>query len=437
MSGKKVEAYVHAFLYVLGIVVLGYFLPRTSTTPLFLIYGGCFILYWRIYRLSSFTFDWKKGLVLALLLRLVLFASTPSWSEDYARFLWDGHMLRQGANPYAETPVEVMEQIGVDANPLMEELYARMNSPHYHSVYPPSNQFVFVLAASLGSGGILSGVLVIRSVLLLFELLTFYVFYLLLRVFRQSVHKLLLYALNPLVIMEITGNLHFEGMLLLLILAGIFFMHKKQWGAAGGYLAGAAAVKLSPLMLLPAFLKGIPGEAFWRFIALVVLILLLGLGPLTYAWSGFTESLNLYSNTFEFNASIYYLLRQVGYWFVGYNTIAVLGPVLKVLTLLLIVFISFRNKNHNMRSFLDTLLSVYWVYFLLNTVVHPWYIIPALGISVLTAKRSFIIWSLLIVLSYQTYQFQPYSESTWLLFLEYGLLALVLWKESHKPLGAG
>src|SRR5690606_18126252 len=87
-------------------------------------------------------------------------------------------------------------------------------------------------------------------------------------------------------------------------------------------------------------------------------------------------------------------------------------------------------KNKDSRSLLETLLTVYWIYFLLNTVVHPWYIIPAIGISVLTEKRAFIVWSLLMVLSYQAYQHQSYEESTWYLFLEYGLLAWVLWKES-------
>lgn len=435
MNWRAVEGYGYAFLYGSGIAVLGHLLPRTATIPLFILYGACFALYWRLYQLSSTRINWKKLLLLAVILRLVLFASLPSWSEDYARFLWDGHLLRQGLNPYAETPADLLALPGFDIHPLMKELYELMNSPHYHSVYPPSNQLVFVLAASLGSSGILSGVLVIRSVLLLFELFTFYVFFLLLRTLQQPVHKLLLYALNPLVIMEITGNLHFEGMMLTMILASIYFMQKLQVGPAGGYLAGAVAIKLSPLMLFPAFLRSILSEPFWRFMVTAAGVLLVGLGPLWYAWSGFSESLGFYTSTFEFNASIYYLLRQLGYWITGYNTIGILGPLLKVVTLALIVFISLRNKKRDTQSLLETLLLVYWIYFLLNTVVHPWYIIPAIGISVLTEKRAFILWSLLIVLSYQAYQHQPYQESTSFLFLEYGILAMVLWKEKGLKSG--
>lgn len=436
MSYGKVEVYLYAFLYLLGIILLGYFLPRTSTIPLFLVYGGCFIIYWRLFRLSPDGFDWKEALVLALLLRLVLLPSTPSWSEDYARFLWDGHLVVKGVNPYSHTPTDAREQLQLPSNSSMEELYALMNSPDYHSVYPPSNQLVFWMAASLSQGEILSGVVVIRIVLLIFEMLAIYFIYVLLRLFQQPARNLVLYALNPLVIMELIGNLHFEGMMLTMILGGIYFVEKKRWAASGAFLAGATAVKLSPLMLFPAFLKRVPGKAIWKFGLAAGLVVLFALGPLFYAWTGFSQSLNLYNNTFEFNASIYYLLRWLGYWINGYNTIGILGPVLKILTLLLIVFVSLRNKNRDTQSLLETLLTVYWIYLLLNTVVHPWYIIPAIGISVLTEKRAFVVWSLLIVLSYQAYQHQPYKESTWYLFLEYGILGWVLWMESNLKSGA-
>lgn len=429
MSLAKVEACLYALLYLLGTVILSYFLPRTSTTLLFLVYAGCFVLYWRLYQLSSTGIDWKKILVLALLLRVVLFASTPSWSEDYARFLWDGHLVSKGLNPYTYTPAEMLEQSEWAFDPFMEELYSLMNSPNYHSVYPPSNQLVFGTAAFLSPEGILSGILVIRIVLFVFEMLAFYLIYLLLRLFQQPSHKLLLYALNPLVIMEVIGNLHFEGMMLTMILSGIYFFKKNRFSSSGAALALAVGIKLSPLMLLPAFLKRVPKKASLRFIGVVGLVVLLSLWPLFHAWPGFSQSLNLYSNTFEFNASIYYLLRQLGYWHVGYNTIGILGPLLKVVTLVLILFVSFRNKSKDAQSLLETLLLVYLIYFLLNTVVHPWYIIPALGISVLTEKRGFILWSFLIVLSYHAYQHQPYGESAWYLFLEYGILGWVLWKE--------
>src|SRR5690606_6143025 len=108
-------------------------------------------------------------------------------------------------------------------------------------------------------------------------------------------HKLLLYALNPLVIMEISGNLHFEGMMLAMILAGIYFLEKSKFSVSGGFLAAAVAVKLSPILLLPAFLKRIPKMAVIGFLLAGAVILLITLGPLIgSALSGFSKSISLY-----------------------------------------------------------------------------------------------------------------------------------------------
>lgn len=434
MNSKITATFCYSLFFLLGIVFLGYYIPRTSFALSLVVFTGCFLLYWRLYNLADFTINWKYLVVLAVVLRLVLLFSLPQWSEDYVRFLWDGQLVAEGHNPYTLTPTEALEQLDLHSAALMERLFPLLNSPDYHSVYPPTNQLVFVAASLLGEGNILHGVIAIRLFLLAFEMLAFYLIFLLLRLFRQPDKKLLLYALNPLVIMEITGNLHFEGMMLTMILAGIYFLFRKKFAFSGGFLAAAVAVKLSPLLLFPAFLKNLSKKAQRSFLFAGAFVLLVTLGPLVpIALPGFVESLSLYGDTFEFNASVYYLLRQLGYWMVGYNLIEYLGPLLKIMTLLLILRFSFCSKRGDAQSLLETLLLVYWVYFLLNTVVHPWYLIPAIGISVLTPKRAFLLWSFLIMLSYHAYQSQPFAESAWMLVLQYFGVGIALWKDGfHK-----
>lgn len=435
MTLSKVEAYGYAALYAVGIVTLGYLLPRTATIPLFLVFGGCFILFWRLYQLSVKGVDWKLLLFLAILLRLVLLFSIPPWSEDYARFLWDGHLVSKGLNPYVHTPEEMLAAFPTEA--WMNDLYQVMNSPQYHSVYPPVNQLLFALAAAVSKGDLLVGVVVIRLALIFFELLTFYLIYQLLRHYRQPVEKILLYALNPLVIMEIAGNLHFEGIMLSLLLAAIYYWVSNRSAASGASLAAATAIKLSPLMLFPAFLHHVRKRAWWQFVIAAGVVLVCCLAPLAYAGPGYFQSLGLYSDIFEFNASVYYLIRQFGYWTVGYNTIAIWGPALKLLAVVLILIASFWKHSSRPDGLLERLLVIYWIYFLLNTVVHPWYIIPALGISLFTERKGFIIWSLTIILSYHAYGHSPYLESGWFLWLEYGAVAFALWKDyiahRHQP----
>lgn len=432
MNIKRAEACFYSFLFVLGILFLGYYIPRTSFNLILVVYSGCFILYWRLYRISSSGTDWKRLLYLAVMLRLVLLFSIPSWSEDYVRFLWDGQLVAEGNNPYALSPAAAREQGLMRDEASAGRLFPLLNSPDYHSVYPPSNQTVFALAAYLSKGNLLQGVIIIRLVLFVFEMFAFYLIFLLLLQSGQPPQKLLLYGLNPLVIMEITGNLHFEGMMLTMILASIYWLAKSRYAYSGVFLAAAVGVKLNPVILFPAFFRRIPKKAVLLFSFAALFILLITLAPLFWSASpGFWQSISLYGNVFEFNASVYYLLRQMGFWVKGYNTIEILGPVLKGLTLILILAMSFGHKEKSIQSFLERLLLIYWTYFLLNTVVHPWYVVPAIGISVLTEKKAFILWSFLIILSYNAYRSDPYSESTWLLFLQYFWVGIALWKDGY------
>src|SRR5690606_24770351 len=140
----------------------------------FAVFSVCFIFYWKIYLISSLRESWWDLLVLAIVLRLVLLFSIPQWSDDYARFLWDGQLVIEGVNPYTHTPTEVLEQWPLTNADLMERLFPLFNSPDYHSVYPPSNQLVFAFAAYLSKGNVLSGVMMIRLILFVFEMLAFY-----------------------------------------------------------------------------------------------------------------------------------------------------------------------------------------------------------------------------------------------------------------------
>jgi hypothetical protein len=65
---------------------------------------------------------------------------------------------------------------------------------------------------------------------------------------------------------------------------------------------------------------------------------------------------------------------------------------------------------------------MYLVFLLLQTTVHPWYLIPALGLSIFTANKIFIAWSGLVFLSYHAYMGQDYNEHIWVVFTEYTLL---------------
>ena len=59
------------------------------------------------------------------------------------------------------------------------------------------------------------------------------------------------YFLNPLVIIELTGNLHFEGVMLFFFVCALYLISKKKWLLATPFYAASIMVKLVPILFLP------------------------------------------------------------------------------------------------------------------------------------------------------------------------------------------
>lgn len=74
-----------------------------------------------------------------------------------------------GISPFAFTPDELVKTMPQVFTP---SLYAKLNSPHFHSVYPPVAQLVYAIAAGLGQGDIWYSTLVLRFVSIVFDLAT-------------------------------------------------------------------------------------------------------------------------------------------------------------------------------------------------------------------------------------------------------------------------
>jgi hypothetical protein len=65
--------------------------------------------------------------------------------------------------------------------------------------------------------------------------------------------------------------------------------------------------------------------------------------------------------------------------------------------------------------------------------VHPWYLSTLIILSIFTKYRFPIIWSFVIVLSYQAYANSPWKEDLWLIGLEYFIVFLFLcWELIYK-----
>lgn len=417
------------YFLILSITGISFFLaqvPREEFGLTFLLFTLAFAGMLGLFFLSGEKISCRKTLLAGLLLRFAVFWFVPNWSDDFVRFLWDGELLKSGQNPYTLTPREWQEANVNPDNAYGNQLFENLNSPDYYSVYPPLNQAIFWLGAKASMGFVWNGYYAIRLILLLGEIGVFLLLWKLLAAFQLPQKQIFWYWLNPLVIMEITGNLHFEGLVLLFLLASLLAIQKQKMGLSGGFWGLAIGMKLLPMMLGPAFLafsKTRKSLGFWAGTALAFFICFTPL-LIDNSWVNFFQSLQLYQGKFEFNASVYYLVREIGFWVEGYNVIGFVIPYFSASTVMLIAYFSWKRQPKSLPELMDLVVLIYLVYLMLQPVVHPWYILPALGLSVLRGKVTFLLWSFGVVFSYQAYGNANFQEKFLFLMLEYSLVAV-------------
>ncbi|MCT4579814.1 MAG: glycosyltransferase 87 family protein [Flavobacteriales bacterium] len=433
-------------IFSLLVVYLGYAVTRDMEWALIGCFGGLFILYglWFIPAIKTRLFEnkWsvKQMLLIAIGLRGLLFFTTPNLSDDYFRFVWDGNMIVNGTNPFEYQPNAFVFQDTENHHYLKEKVLegatktfpGGMNSKDYYSVYPPFNQLVFTVSSWLAGNDLQLNIYFLRFFILLFEVGALYLFVALLKLFELPEDQVFLYAFNPLVIIELTQNIHFEGVTIFWVLFAVYQLLKNRTLLAGVVYALAVTTKLVPLLFLPLFLLKIPFKklvVFYTTIGVAVVLLFvpfLGIDLL----ETFGSSIRLYFKTFEFNASLYYVLREIGYWNVGYNTIHVIGkytPMVVLGSVLLLIALNIRKKK-----IVQVFKLIVWallIYYSLASIVHPWYAIYLLAFAVFTNYRFPIVWSGAIILSYTAYrEIGEVNEIPWLVLLEYLLvLVAVIW----------
>lgn len=401
-------------------IILGNFTNRSDFSQLFVLFSFTFASYiWLVRQPISF----KIGLLATVAFRLLLFFDWPALSDDFFRFIWDGSLVVNGLNPYLTLPSQILPEVAHIPN-LNTTLYHQLNSPHYFTVYPPVCQFIFGLSTWISSGNNWVAVVVMRSILFAAELGNIYLMVKLLNNYRKPVNLVFWYGLNPLVIVELTGNLHFEALMLFFTLLSLYLFTQHKTTQAGVALALAIGVKLLPLLFLPFLFLKLNLNKWFSFGAAISLTLLLLFLPFLSAelFYNIGQSLDLYFQKFEFNASIYYVFRWLGYQAYGYNNIAHFGPLLSVITFLSIMALALISRQAPADKLPVFLMSALTIYFFLATTVHPWYLTTLAAFAVFTPFRFAFLWTWAAVLSYATYQTKAFQENLFLTTLEYGLV---------------
>ena len=403
---------------------MGYLIPREEFLFLMISFSVCSSLYFLlVIESNNRSFGIGFGLFLAIIFRLIFIVAVPELSDDFYRYIFDGQLVRNSISPYLFLPKHVFEITGLESNNYWHTLLSQMNSPTYFSVYPPLHQLIFWISAMAGDQ-LLYNIITIRLILIVFDILNIFLIWKIIKNWGMPNKAIWLYAFNPLVILEISGNLHFEGMVLTGLLLSIYAFSKNKMITSAMAWSWAVGLKLTPLIIGPLWLITWKRNKLIAFVSVSGLAILIFMIPLTIGngFLGFWESLRLYQRTFEFNASIYYLLRNCFSFFLGYNPIAYLGPVLNFAAFAGILTFAYFWKIEKAKDVANGMVWIYLIFLLLQPVVHPWYLIPAFGVSVLTKNKVFSLWTFLAFLSYAAYRHPEVKESWILLWIEYGVL---------------
>lgn len=404
---------VLAMLASMGLYIWQGLIPRENFQIHLLLWVLLFSLAFVLYRgLSGKNpkYWWWAGMAL----RVAVLFYLPNLSDDYLRYLFDGQLVSGGINPFSALPSTHFSQL--DLSPDQKDL---LLSKDYYSVYPPLPQTFFGLSWTIGQS-ILSATILLKLFWLILEGLTLWYLPKALQKWNISNHKALIYALHPMVVIELVGNLHVEvGMVLGIVVA--LYAWKKKPGIGGMGLGLAAGFKLLPVIFLSSLVRKNTKESF----ALGAGFVIIGVIPFLFfepliSLANVGQSLQLYVSHFAFNGSLYAMglalcnlpPASIAQWLSGVFIVGGLG-----------LFSIHLAKRINTPQYW---LLVLTLYYLTATTVNPWYIVPVLSIGLFTQLSFPFVWSSAILLSYSAYTNDSMQVPALWLGLEYGLLFLAI-----------
>ncbi|WP_350286314.1 glycosyltransferase 87 family protein [uncultured Croceitalea sp.] len=419
--------------------VFAYDLERDDFIKLIALFAALFFLCFKLVQFEKWNFNFL--LITGLLFRLVFIMAEPNLSQDFYRFIWDGELIKNGVNPYLYTPNEIiggskLVLSEIENSKMLFDGMGQLSARHF-SNYPPLNQIIFAISSFLGGGSILGSLIVMRLFIIGADLGILYFGRKLIQNLGASNHLAFWYFLNPLVIIELTGNLHFEGVMLFLFVWSLYLISQQKWKLAAPVYGLAIALKLVPLLFLPLFLKHLglkKSVFFYLIVGMTCAILLIPFYSPIFI-DNYSKTVGLWFSNFEFNASIYNLVKKIGVDFYEakpWELVKSYGSLVPKIVIAIALLLTFFRQNQQLKTLLTSMLILLTSYYLLSATVHPWYIIFLVVLCVFTNYRFPIVWSVTVVLSYFAYANPDYNEHLGLLAVEYILVFGYLGYEISK-----
>ncbi len=234
-------------------------------------------------------------LAFACLFRATLLFAPPALSDDVERYLWDGRVLLSGGNPYRDPPAADR------LTGLRDERFARMDHVEVRTIYPPAAQALFAAGAALAPG-----VLGIKTLVVLADLLVIAGLRRLLALRGLPASRLLIYAWNPLAVVEVAWSGHLEPAgTACVVFAAAAIIQKRDLRAATALTLGGL-VKIVPFALFVPLTRSLRA----RSLALAPLLVIAAYWPFRAAGPRLLDGLREYGGRWSANESLFALVRE-------------------------------------------------------------------------------------------------------------------------------
>jgi hypothetical protein len=333
--------------------------------------------------------------VIAVAARLLLLPASPTLSTDVYRYVWDARVAQAGISPYLYPPW------AKELEPLRDgEVFPRLNHPTWRTIYPPGAQAFFQAVYRLRPDSVLA----MKAALGLAELIGLAAVFGLLRASDRPVSQLVIYAWNPLVLFEVWGMGHLDGLVLPAVAGAAWAALRAQYALAGALLGLGALVKLYPSALLPLLpMAGWPA-AWSAFLVIVVL----GYAPAWLAGTPVVGSLPRYVSEEYFNPG---LLRSV--LNVPALSLAVAG--------LWVIFVSATRRDWSLSGRAVLLIGGLT---LLSPNIFPWYAVWLVPFLAVAPSAPWIAFTGSVMFAYAFFLQQPWAVPPWARVVEFVPLAM-------------
>ncbi len=407
-------------LCAIGMLVLG---EARYMVPLFFVLFGLWMVFYLAAAWQCTTASLRTVVLFGVLFRLIMLFSPPGLSDDVYRYLWDGRVQAAGINPYAYPPAS--DEL---ADLRDDEVFPQVNHPDVPTIYPPLAQFFFRICYLVHPS-----IWTIKTVMVLFDLLTAWFLLGLIRLYDQHPGQLLIYLWHPLLLVEVAGNGHVDALGVSFMVFALLYLQ------VGGYSRAFAALALS---CLSKFLAICLVPVFWRRICertargsegrlraglrpqavrpVVIFVVLLAVGYLPYGEAGekLFAGLLVYAEHWSFNAPVFDILSYLAgnpLWARTAIAIGFAGAVF--------LFTFSRMPPIQAGFFLVG------AFLLLTPTLHPWYAVWIIPFMVFYRQPAWLVFTGLIAISYHVlikYTSEGiWEQAVWVKFVLFGGFALV------------